>query len=190
MKNPYDAQKEHRWRFRFVERRVMLINGDIIAEAFALVFALYIWGSQAEFLGFSVRFILERVTGLFYFMPFICLFLLIELYDIRRATSWTKTIQSVATAAVIGTILYLGVYFTSPPESLPRTGVAAFIIGSVVFTLLWRFFYIRVLTSDQFLRRILLVGGGVSGKILLQSFNKLDPKPYLFSALLMMIPPN
>jgi hypothetical protein len=50
MKNPYDAQKEHRWRFRFVERRVMLLNGDIVAEAFALVFSLYIWGNQAEFL--------------------------------------------------------------------------------------------------------------------------------------------
>ena len=178
MKNPYDAQKEHRWRFRFVERRMMLLNGDIIAEAIALVFSLYIWGNQAEFLGFSVRFILERVPVWFYFMPFIWLFLLIELYDIRRASNWTKTVQSVATAAVIGTILYLGVYFSSPPESLPRTGVAAFIIGSVIFTLSWRFFYIRVLTSAQFLRRVLLVGGGVSGKILLQSFNKLDPEPY------------
>jgi len=175
---PYDAQKEHRWRFRYVERRVMLINGDILAEVLALVFSLFIWGNQAEFLGFSITFVLERVPTWFFFLPLIWLFLMIELYDIRKAGSWNHTLQSVATAAVIGSILYLGVYFSSPPESLPRIGVAAFILSSVIFTLIWRFFYIRVLTSAQFLRRVLLVGGGVSGKILMASYNKIDPKPY------------
>ena len=175
---PYDAQKEHRWRFRFVERRVMLINGDILAEVLALVFSLFIWGNQSEFLGFSITFILERVPGWFFFLPLGWLFLMIELYDVRKASSWNHTLQSVGTAGVIGSILYLGVYFTSPPESLPRIGVAAFILASVIFTLIWRYFYIRVLTSAQFLRRVLLVGGGASGKILLESFNKLDPRPY------------
>ncbi len=178
MNSSYDAQKEHRWRFRFGERRVMLLYGDIIAEVLALAVALFVWGSQAEYLGFSIPFILERVPGWFFFLPLIWIFLLIEIYDVRKASSWNHTLQSVGTAAVIGSILYLGVYFTSPPESLPRTGVAAFILGSVALTLLWRFIYIKVLTSDQFLRRVLLVGGGVSGKILLQSINALDPKPY------------
>jgi len=178
MKLPYDAQKEHRWRFRFVERRVLLVNGDILAVGLALVVALLIWGNQSTYVGFSVSFILDRVPGWFYFMPFIWLFLLLELYDIRKASSWNHTLQSVGTAAVIGSIIYLGVYFSSPPDSLPRIGVAAFILASVVFTLIWRFFYIRVLTSDQFLRRVLLVGGGVSGKIFLQSFTEINPKPY------------
>ncbi|MCJ7716660.1 MAG: sugar transferase [Anaerolineales bacterium] len=178
MKLSYDAQKEHRWRFRFVERRILLLNGDIFAVILALVVALLIWGSQAEFLGFSLSFILERVPRWFFLMPFIWLFLLLELYDIRKASSWSHTLQSVGTAAVIGSIIYLGVYFSSPPESLPRIGVAAFILASVIFTLLWRLFYIRVLTSDQFLRRVLVVGGGVSGKIFLESLNEIDPKPY------------
>ena len=179
MTTPYDAEKEHRWRFRFVERRILLLNGDIMAELLALLLSLYIWGNQAEFLGFSVRFILERVPTWFLFLPLVWLFLMIELYDIRKASSWTHTLQSVATAALIASIFYLVIYFTSPPESLPRIGVAAFILSSVVFTLLWRLFYIRVLTSAQFLRRVLLVGGGVSGRILLESFNQIEHKPYL-----------
>jgi len=178
MKLSYDAQKEHRWRFRFVERRVLLLNGDILSVALALVVALIIWGNQAKYLGFSVSFILERVPGWFYFMPLVWLFLLLELYDIRKASSWSHTLQGVGRAAVIGSIIYLGFYFSSPPESLPRIGVAVFILASVIFTLIWRFFYIRVLTSDQFLRRVLLVGGGNSGKIFLQSFTEIDPKPY------------
>lgn len=178
MTYPYNPQKDRRFRFRFVERRVMLINGDIFAEVLSLITALFIWGNEAQPKGFSFSFIMERVPGWFYLLPLIWLFLLIELYDIRKASSWSRTLQGVATAALIGSILYLGLYFTSPPESLPRTGVAAFILASVIFTLLWRVFYIRVLTTELFLPRVLLVGGGVSGNILLKSFNNIKTKPY------------
>ena len=178
MNENYNAQKERRFRFRIVERRVILLFGDVLAELFSLLTAFYIWGSQSHPLGFSPAFILERVPGWFYILPFIWIFLIIELYDVRISSSWNRTFQGVATAGVIGSILYLGLYFSSPPESLPRIGVAVFIAASVVFTLIWRLLYTRVLTSEQFLPRVLLVGGGVSGKIMLKSFNKIDPKPY------------
>jgi exopolysaccharide biosynthesis polyprenyl glycosylphosphotransferase len=178
MNQSYDPQKERRWRFRWVERRVLLINGDLLAEVLALFTALFIWGSQADPQGFSFAFVMNRVPGWFFLLPFFWLFLMIELYDVRKANSWNRTLQGVATAALIGSILYLVVYFTSPPQSLPRTGVAVFIIASVIYTLLWRTFYSRVLTSELFLPRVLLVGGGVSGRILLQSFNRIEPKPY------------
>jgi exopolysaccharide biosynthesis polyprenyl glycosylphosphotransferase len=178
MKDKFDAQKERRFRFRFVERRVLLLNGDILASALALFTAVFVWGNQTSIQGFSLEFVLDRVPGWFYVLPLIWFFLIIELYDIRKASSWTRTLQGVATAGVIGSILYLGLYFTSPPESLPRIGVAVFIAALVVFTLIWRYFYIQVLTSELFLPRVLLVGGGVSGKILLQAFNEIEPKPY------------
>ena len=178
MVNSFDPQKERRFRFRFVERRVLLLNGDILAEVLALIFSLVIWASQAQPEGITFGFVINRVPGWFYFLPLIWLFLLIELYDIRKASSWNRTLQGVITAGLIGAVLYLGVYFTSPPESLPRIGVAALILCSVIFTLIWRFFYIRVLTSELFLPRVLLVGGGVSGRLLLQTFNRIEPKPY------------
>lgn len=178
MNLPYDAQKEHRWRFRFVERRILLLNGDVIAAVLALVVALFVWGNQEEFLGFSVRFILERVPNWFFVMPVIWVLLLSEAYDIRKSGNWRETFQSIATAAVIATVLYLIVYFTSTPESLPRIGVAVFIIAAALITLVWRYFYIQVLTAPQFLRRVLLIGGGVSGNVLLESFNALESKPF------------
>ncbi len=174
----YDAQKESRWRLRFVERQVILLSGDILAEVLALLTAFIIWGSQANPLGFSIKFIINRVPGWFYILPLIWLFLLIELYDVRKASSWNRTLQGVATAGLIGSILYLGLYFTFPPESLPRIGVAVFIATSVVYTLIWRYFYTRILTSELFLPRVLLVGGGFSGCILLKAFNDIEPKPY------------
>ena len=174
----FDAQKERRWRFRFVERQVMLLSGDILAEVLALLTSFVVWGSQANPLGFSFKFIINRVPGWFYILPLIWLFLLIELYDVRKASSWNRTLQGVATAGVIGSILYLGLYFTFPPESLPRIGVAVFIATSVVYTLIWRYFYTRILTSELFLPRVLLVGGGFSGCILLKAFNEIEQKPY------------
>jgi exopolysaccharide biosynthesis polyprenyl glycosylphosphotransferase len=118
------------------------------------------------------------VPGWFYLLPFIWIFLLIEIHDIRKASSWGPTLQGIGTAALIGSILYLFIYFTSPPESLPRTGVAVFIISAALLTTLWRLFYIRVLTTELFLPRVLVVGGGVSGKLFLKTFNDIDPKPY------------
>ena len=179
MKLPYDAQKEHRWRFRFVERRVLLLMGDLLAGVLALIISIFIWSQQSEWLGFSARFLLERVPGWFYLLPFIWIFLLMEMYDIRQAASWQGTFRGVATAAFVGTILYMVVYFTSPPESLPRIGVAVFVISVVFLTLGWRALYIRVLTAPQFMRRVLLFGGGKSGTVLLKSFNQLNPKPFL-----------
>jgi exopolysaccharide biosynthesis polyprenyl glycosylphosphotransferase len=178
MSETFDPQKERRFRFRFVERRVLLLNGDILAEVLALAMALFIWGNQAQPQGITFSFIIDQVPGWFYLLPLVWFFLIIELYDVRKASSWNRTLQGVITAALIGSVLYLGVYFTSPPESLPRTGAAIFILSSVVFTLIWRLFYIRVLTTDIFLPRVLLVGGGVSGRMLLRKFNQLDPKPY------------
>ncbi len=178
MKPHYDVQKEHRWRFRFVERRVLLFIGDLMAGLFALAFSIYFWSRQSAWLGFSVRFLLVRVPGWFYLLPLVWIFLLMEIYDIRKAASWQETFRGVSTAAILGSILYLGVYFTSPPESLPRMGVAIFVFTAVILTLGWRFLYIRVLTAPQFMRRALLFGGGKSGTVLLRSFNQLDPKPF------------
>ena len=174
----YDVQKERRWRFRFVERRMMLLIGDLLAAGLALATAIIFWGNQANPLGFSIKFIINRVPGWFYILPLIWLFLLIELYDLRKASSWNRTLQGVGTAGVIGSILYLGLYFSSPPESLPRIGIAVFIAASLAFTLIWRYLYTRILTSESFLPRVLLVGGGFSGCILLKAFNEIDPKPY------------
>jgi exopolysaccharide biosynthesis polyprenyl glycosylphosphotransferase len=47
-----------------------------------------------------------------------------------------------------------------------------------VLTLVWRTFYIRVYTAPQFMRRVLLVGGGKAGKTLLEVINDLWPPPF------------
>jgi len=78
-------------------------------------------------------------------------------------------------------VLYLALYFyyVVPPKSmLPRLGVASFLITVSVLTLLWRRLYIQVFTAPQFMRRVLLVGGGKSGEMLMKVIDSLKTKPF------------
>ena len=179
MKLPYDVQKEHRWRFRLVERRVLLLFGDLLAGIGALAFALVFWSFRDPYYNFNTFFLFEHVPTWFYLLPIIWLILLLELYNIRRAANWAATTQTIAASALLGLVLYLGLYFTFSDETLPRIAIVIFVVMAFLFTLTWRYLYIQVLTSEQFLRRVLLVGGGKSGKILLQVINNIVPPPFL-----------
>ncbi|MBS1250833.1 MAG: UDP-N-acetylgalactosamine-undecaprenyl-phosphate N-acetylgalactosaminephosphotransferase [Chloroflexi bacterium] len=178
MKPSYDPQKEHRWRFRLVERRTLLVFGDLLAGLGALLISLLFWSARDAFYEFNLFFLLEHVPTWFYYLPAIWLVLLTELYNIRRASSWAETIKAVGTAAVLGLVIYLGLYFTITKDVLPRIAVVVFVAVAPILTLVWRYLYISVFTAERFLQRVLVVGAGRSGRILLQVFNDIEPKPF------------
>ncbi|MEA2007857.1 MAG: hypothetical protein U9O54_01955, partial [Chloroflexota bacterium] len=175
---PYNIQKEHRWRLRIVERRFLLMIGDLLAGVMAVMLALLYWSARDAYYQFSANFLLEHVPLWFYFLPLAWLVLLTELYNVRRAASWSETAKSIGTAGLIGLTLYLGFYFTLTTEALPRISVIVFLAIVILLTMAWRFLYIRVLNSEQFLRRVLVVGGGQSGQIILQVINNIEPRPF------------
>ena len=57
--------------------------------------------------------------------------------------------------------------------------MAAFIGSALILTIVWRFVYINVFTASQFLRRVLLVGGGETGQIILKILKTLHPQPFI-----------
>lgn len=174
-------QKSRIWQLRVSERRVLLIAGDFLMAVLALLISLYLWGISERFLGFSEEFIQRRVPGWFFLLPFIWLVLLVELYDVNKAGDWVRTIRGIIFAAVLGLILYLLLFFyyvDSPNSLLPRRGIASFVLAVVGLTLLWRAVYIHIFHAPQFMRRVILVGGGESGRLILQVINKLNAKPF------------
>ena len=169
------------WRLRFSERRSLLLFGDFVAASIAFYIALYTWGHSDRFIGFTWEFIQRRVPPWFFLFPLVWILLLIELYDIYRAADWEATIKGVATAALIGFLLYLFLffYYASPPRSLlPRRGIATFLLSATILTLLWRRIYIKVFTLPQFMRRVIVVGGGSSGSLLIDVYQNLKSKPF------------
>ena len=171
------------WRLRPRERQTLLILGDFLMASIALTVALIFWSYADIYQSFSLQFLL-RTPAWFFGLPFIWPVLMARMYEERRARSPQEVLPGITLAAVLGLGIYLLVYFTSPPNSLPRIGVAVFIVLASVLTLIWRLFYIRVFTAPQFMRRLLLVGAGETGTIMLKILNQLNPRPYMMVGLI------
>ena len=174
------AEKTSNWRLGMVERRVLLIAGDFLMSAFALLIAIYFWSTGVESVTSSnfFEFLQARPPFWFYMLPLFWIILLVETYDPHRASRWNETRAGLAVAALIGMGLYSLLYFTSDPGSLPRRGVAGFALSAWLLTALWRLFYIRIFTSPQFMRRAVVVGAGTTGEVLLKVINRIRPHPY------------
>ena len=127
---------------------------------------------------FTWQFLLERPPTWYYFLPFIWLLLLIELYDTKSAGRRGDTIRGLTVSTIISTFLYLLIFFVSEPKSLPRRGVAAFIAVAAGLTLLWRLLYIRIFTAPVFLRRVIIIGAGRAGSTLAVEIIKIEPRPF------------
>ena len=165
------------WRINDTERRILLIFGDLIVSYVSIFVALFFWSSQ-DWLNFTWEFIQTRPETWFYFLPVLWVILLVEIYDIHSAANQNKTFKATTIAALISLVLYLLIYFTSDANSLPRRGVAVFIVSTYVLTTLWRFLYIRIFTTPMFMRRVLIVGCGRSGVTLASILQKLWPPPF------------
>ena len=161
------------------ESRLILLFGDFIAAFLALSVSLVLWSIEPdEWLNFSWQFIIERPPFWFFLLPILWIILLSGLYDHRKAIKRKDTVSGIAMSLLMSIILYLFVFFLSEPNSLPRLGVALFFLGSTIFTLIWRLFYIQIFSGPAFLRRVLIVGAGNSGKTLVNTVKQINPIPF------------
>lgn len=164
-------------RIRPGERRIILLVGDLVAGWIAVGVAIFIW-SRPDWLHFSLEFFQQRVPDWYYLLPFAWLGLMFLLYDIRRASRTSDTLKGILVSAILSLILYLVVYFTAEPKSMPRLGVAIFIILVSILTLLWRLIYINFFTERLFMRRVIIVGAGRAGSTLAKVVSDLKPRPF------------
>jgi exopolysaccharide biosynthesis polyprenyl glycosylphosphotransferase len=167
-----------KWRLRPRERRTLLLLVDFLMALLALLIAMYVWSIADQYQSLTITFI-RRLPGWFFLLPFFWPLLMARLYEEHRARDPGQTLRNIAISALIGLGFYMVFYFTSAPKSLPRIGVASYIISVFILTLFWRLLYIRIFTAPQFLRRMLLVGAGDTGKIMLQIISQIRPRPYI-----------
>jgi exopolysaccharide biosynthesis polyprenyl glycosylphosphotransferase len=167
------------WRLRPRERRNLLLLVDLLMAFLALFIAIYVWSVADQFQSLTINFI-RRLPGWFFLLPFFWPLLMARLYEEHRARDPRQTLRNIAFSALVGLGFYIVFYFSyQTPKSLPRIGVASFIISVFVLTLFWRLLYIRIFTAPQFMRRMMLVGAGDTGKIMLQIINQIRPHPYI-----------
>jgi exopolysaccharide biosynthesis polyprenyl glycosylphosphotransferase len=177
------APRSFRFRLHPGERRVILATGDVLMAVLALFISVYIWG-QEDWLDFSKALLIDRIPPWFFLLPVFWLVLNVEMYDIRRAGRRSETFKGVAVSAGISLFLYMFLFFLSEPNSLPRRGVAIFIVASSLLMLLWRLFYIQVFTASDFMRRVLIIGAGRAGSTLVQVIKESWPPPFFLVGLI------
>lgn len=177
-------RKPFQFRLRTGERRLILLIGDFVSSGLALLVALYFWAQKDAWLDFSFDFLRERPDIWFYFLPLAWMLLLIELYDVRRASRLSETLRGIGIAVAVGLGVYLLVFFLSPPNSLPRRGFLVFVLATSILTLLWRLLYIRIFTAPLFMRRALIVGAGRAGSTLAKVIKGMWPPPFFVIGLI------
>ncbi len=165
-------------RLRPVERRLIMILGDLLGGYLALLAALYFWAQRDQWLHFSWDFLRERPPLWYWFLPVLWILLINELYDVQRASDWREILRGILIGAAAGAGFYLIIFFVSEPDSLPRRGVAVFILFTVALTFLWRLVYIKVFTRPQFMRRVMVVGAGKAGGTLCSVVSGIKPPPF------------
>lgn len=173
---PKHVHKSNPWRLRAGERRSLLVAIDFIVALAALLAALVYWHNLDRFPRDFLDFVQRRPPAWYFFLPVFWVIMMVELYNIQRASNWRATVRGLASAALIGLGLYLVMYFVY--ADLPRQGVAGFFVAVTALTLGWRYAYIRITNAPQFMRRVLLVGGGKAGEALLKVINDLWPPPF------------
>lgn len=168
-------------RFRLTpgEQRFLLIMGDLLMGVLALAGGVYFWFVEDPWIFNFPEFVIARTPFWFYFLPPAWMLLLIDLYDLRRASNWRRTLRGVTVAALVGGFVYLVVYFVAKdPRFINRRSFAAFLVIVIALTLLWRWLYIRIYTAQGMGRRVFVVGAGANGHTLAQVYQELNPPPF------------
>ena len=167
-----------KFRLKPSDLRVILVLGDLLAAVIALGISLYAWASGDSWYQFSVEFLKYRAPAWFYLLPFIWIILLVDTYDTQKSANLRQTLRSIGTVFLVSAIVYLAIYFAVEPNSLPRLGVAVFIVSATLLTLLWRVIYVRTFTSIASQQRVLIIGAGKAGSALVEVISELDPPPF------------
>jgi exopolysaccharide biosynthesis polyprenyl glycosylphosphotransferase len=164
-------------RIRGSERQFILLLGDLIVSSISVFIALYFW-AQKDWLDFSWNFVNQRAPFWFYLLPIFWSLMLIEIYDTRKASRHGDVLRGVGSAAGFSVLIYLFIFFLSQSNSLPRRGMAVFLISVTLLTILWRFIYIAIFNAPVFNRRVLVIGAGRAGSTLVSMVKRITPEPF------------
>ncbi len=166
-------------RLKQREQKVILILVDLFIAIFALLLGLYFWAQRDSWFTFNIEFLKTRPPFWFYLLPFFWIILLLELYDLHKASRKRDTLLGVLFAAIIGAVIYLIIYFSSEPNSLPRRGVAVFLIAVSLLTIIWRLIFIRIFITVSRQQKVLIIGAGKAGTTIAQLLKEMKPPPFL-----------
>ena len=146
------------------ERKTLLILIDGVLVNVAILAALWL-GARRSGWSFSSQLLAERF---YWFAGLTILYFILasvnDGYNLKVAAEFLPSAFAILKATVEILLVYLVVYFFSPPGSLPRHVMGFFSLICPSLLLIWRWLYVVIFTAPQFRRRTLIVGAGWAGR--------------------------
>jgi exopolysaccharide biosynthesis polyprenyl glycosylphosphotransferase len=148
-----------RLQLQISERRALLALGDIIAVVLSVLIALYIWSAVDARRGFTLEFILSQSA---WFFALAALWLLLasanDFYELRVAAQRGRTVRRLLLITAQTWVVYILVFFVSPPGTLPRLFIVYYGIASLILIGAWRLSRPFLLGWTSEPRRALIIG--------------------------------
>jgi exopolysaccharide biosynthesis polyprenyl glycosylphosphotransferase len=153
------------------ERKTLLILMDGVLVNVAVLAALWL-GAQRSGWSFSSQLLAERF---YWFAGLTILYLILasvnDGYNLKVAAEFLPSAFAILKVTVEVLLVYLVVYFLSPPGSLPRHVMGFFSLICPSLLLTWRWLYVVIFTAPQFRRRALIVGAGWAGRTIARAIH-------------------
>ncbi len=104
--------------------------------------------------------------------------LLLDAYNLRRASALASGIPAGAVAALLTGLVYLSIPYVTPALLYSRLSVLSFLVATVGAVSLWRAIYPIALSEPSFRKRAIIVGAGLSGRTIREVLRDRAPMEY------------
>lgn len=156
--------------FEISERKILLRVIDIL---FILV-VLYLTRLAFDFDYFKVSF--ENWSAIIVLVIYFSIFgSIFELYDLPKSSRFDATLQNVILAVLVTVLFYLLTPVYTPTLPGNRLQILFFFFAIAFALLLSRFFYVTLLTTPRFHKRVLLIASGNDIASFIDALQKSDP---------------
>ncbi|MBL86720.1 MAG: sugar transferase [Winogradskyella sp.] len=156
--------------FEVSERKILLRIMDIVMVFLAIYFLnLY---PKFDYIQFEMSNGIALALLAVYIIIFGTIF---ELYDLQKASKLDSTFRNIVITTSTVVLFYLLTPFLSPYLPEERIQIVYVYFAIIVSILLWRLFYINLIESPRFYKRVLLVGEISNIDGLVRALNTSDP---------------
>jgi exopolysaccharide biosynthesis polyprenyl glycosylphosphotransferase len=173
------SPRKRRLQLRIPERRRLIMLGDVIAVAIAVLIALAVWSRVARD-EFSVLFVLEQV---YWFVILIFLWLVLaganDFYELPIAASRLVSFQKLVTITGQLLVVYLIIFFLSPRDALPRLFILYYGIASFICIGVWRFMNPAFIGWASAPRHVLIIGTDWGAKAIIEAIASQTERAYV-----------
>lgn len=139
--------------------------------------ALSMWGKWGG-VEINLSYLFSHVEWFLLILIWFLLAAACGVYELQVASNLGASLRALLLASCIALLIYLVVYFFSPPGSLPRVMALGQVFSLTMLVGFWRCLYLLLMRAPEFSLKVLVIGAGLSGQRITQVAKGCASLPY------------